>query len=230
MDDFLERVEQWLAERNRSIPMLSRLSNVSQPSIRRALSRECVISDQNGLKITDVIARDFQDKIQILKDNFPNLLVISPSENDTNNPPGSLPYFLRSEEIFKMFVWMAKKKVTNKSTILSKHGDKGIDIANDLVENDCAEVILDGYRSIVPTITCSEHISVASELNTRIIRQPNVKRRRQYALFGTVSEEKMHQVESLMDQIAELMTDDSDKHENTSFIFNTNLTWIDNDD
>ncbi len=133
-EELASAIADWLsAKGRRSVQMLSRLSTVSNSTIRRAMQKECMPSQENTFLIASVVMnrQDFND---FVSRHWPHLkeYIVDSGYRSSNND--DLLHLIRSEKHCKIIVLASSLDGTDHHEVAKKFGESALEFLDDLID------------------------------------------------------------------------------------------------
>lgn len=230
MEEFLLHVDTWLSHKNRSIPMLAKISSVSQPTIRRALSRESKITIGNALKILKVTEPDNERFIALVKGTFPEHSIYeAPDAKSLNSDSDAgVTAFLDNPLAFQIYVYCLDCEGVSRNSVIDYFGKVCELTLTNLILNGAVEERGDRLVSKNTYLKDRDLISIAAKHNCDMQINNEAIRKRQYTLYGNISEKQLSELASSIDAlVADFRSNIKPADpEEEPFILNINLSQL----
>ncbi len=144
----------WLEDKeSRNMSMLARLAKVSYSSVRRAVQKECVASQQTCVQIASVVMAK-PEYLEFVERYWPNLKkYVAGISNYSPNKDDVLQAFMESEEHFMVMTLASSENGTNHEEVKNIFGERYLPIFEELIQSACLKLenskwkIIEGFSS-----------------------------------------------------------------------------------
>ncbi len=154
-EELSSAIQAWIEEKeSRNMSMLARLANVSYSSVRRAVQKECVASQQTCVQIASIVMPK-PEYLEFVERYWPNLKkYVAGISNYSPNKDDVLQAFMESEEHFMVMTLASSENGTNHEEVKNIFGERYLPIFEELIQSACLKLgknqrwkIIDNFSS-----------------------------------------------------------------------------------